>query len=111
MGDFWQTDFTDVVRGNFHDYQWFIDELEERDPRCLSRLMPIRISFHMLPNETDVIYKQNSRQMVDEIHEEETFCMVVNRRGLKGAFSATEIADKAGRYICKLLERYVPSRT
>jgi tRNA(Ser,Leu) C12 N-acetylase TAN1 len=51
-----------------------------------------------------VILKQKARQLVDEIREGETFCMVVNRRGLKRAFSATEIADEAGRNVCRLLE-------
>jgi adenylyl- and sulfurtransferase ThiI len=70
------------------------------------------ISFHTLPNKTDVILKQKAKQLVDEIREGETFCMVVNRRGLKRAFLATEIADEVGRYTCSLLEdKYVPSRT
>jgi hypothetical protein len=33
LEDFWQIDFTDVVRGNVDDLQWFIDKLKERDPR------------------------------------------------------------------------------
>ena len=59
----------------------------------------------MLPNETAVIFKQKAGQLADEIGEGETFCIVVNRRGLKGAFSATEIADEVGRYVCSLLEK------
>jgi len=110
LGDFWETDFTDVVRGNIDDLEWFIEELEERDPQCLSRLMPIRMSFHMLPNETDEIFKQKARQLVNEIGQGESFCIIINRRGLKGAFSATEIANEVGRYICTLLEEKYGAR-
>lgn len=104
LGDFWETDFTDVVRGNVEDFEWFLDQLEERTPQYLSRLVPIRTSFHMLPSETAEIFKQKARQLVDEIREGETFCIRISRRGLKGTFSATQIADKVGKYVCRLLE-------
>jgi hypothetical protein len=32
LGDFWETDFPDVVRGTVDELEWFIEELEERTP-------------------------------------------------------------------------------
>ena len=110
LGDFWETDFTDVVRGNVDNFEWFLDEVEERDPRCLSRLLPIKSSFHMLPYETDEIFKQKAKQLVDEIRKGETFCVIINRRGLKGSFSATETAVEVGRYVVTLLEEKFGSK-
>lgn len=104
LGIFWETDFTDVVRGDVDDFEWFLDELEKRSPRCLSRLVPVRSAFHLLPSDTDEIFKQKARQLADEIREGETFCIRINRRGLKGTFSTEEIASKVGNYVCKLLE-------
>jgi tRNA(Ser,Leu) C12 N-acetylase TAN1 len=104
LGDFWETVFPDVVRGTVDDFECFLDQLEERAPHCLSRLVPISSSFHMLSRETDEIFKQKIRRLADEICEGETFCIRINRRGLKGAFSPTETAEKVGRYVCTLLE-------
>ena len=110
LGDFWETDFPDVVRGTVDNLDWFLDELEERTPHCLSRLLPISSSFHMLPRETDDIFKQKASQLIDEIREGETFCIRINRRGLKGMFSPTKTADKVGRHICRLLEEKYGAR-
>jgi tRNA(Ser,Leu) C12 N-acetylase TAN1 len=104
LGIFWQTDFADVVRGEVDDLEWFLDNLEERSPYYLSRLMPVKSSFRLPSFDTDEIFKEIARQLAEGIHEGETFCIRINRRGLKGVFSAQETASKVGEFVCGLLE-------
>lgn len=104
LGIFWETDFADVIRGYIDDFKRFLDELEKRTPFCLSRLAPIKCSFCLSQGHVFEAFKRDARVLAQEIGEGETFCIKVNRRGLRGLFSSREVARTVGSYICKLLE-------
>lgn len=84
LGIFWETGFADVVRGQVDDFDWFLEEVEKRKPYCLSMLVPVRSSFHFSPDDGSEEFMEKARQLAEEILEGETFCIRVNRRGLKG---------------------------
>jgi tRNA(Ser,Leu) C12 N-acetylase TAN1 len=107
LGIFWETEFADVVRGQIDDYKRFVESLNERGPFCLSRLAPIKCSFCLTSNNVVEDLKGDAYTLAQEIGEGETFCVKVNRRGLRGAYSSREVAAKIGTYVSNLLkEKY-----
>lgn len=110
LGIFWETDFADVVRGQIDDFQRFIDELDERAPFCLSRLVPVKCSFSLSPHHVVEDFRRDARALAQEIKEGETFCIKVNRRGLRGLFSSRELATKIGTFVSELVEEKYGAR-
>jgi len=104
LGLFWQTGFEDVVMGQVEDLHRFLDELEKREPESLSRLTPIRISFGFSPENVAEEFKKVATQFIDEINKNETFCVKITRRGLKGKFLAQDAAKDVGTHVHDLLE-------
>lgn len=107
LGNFWETDFKDVVRGTVDNPQRFLEELKSRVPSSLSRFTPIRLSFQFSPDSNDVAKKflEAVKPLADEIKKGETFCVKVYRRGLKGKFSPQEVAREVGAYIDQQLQK------
>jgi tRNA(Ser,Leu) C12 N-acetylase TAN1 len=108
LGNFWETDFKDVVRGHVENPGHFFDELKSRVPSTLSRFTPIRLSFQLSADGSDAEakFKEVLNQLADEIEKGETFCVKVYRRGLKGAFSPQELAKELG----SLLDRWLQEK-
>jgi len=105
LGNFWETDFKDVIRGHVDNFQRFLGELKSRVPSSLSRFTPVRMSFQLSPDGTEVSkFMEKVKPLVDEIRKGETFCVKVYRRGLKGAFSPQEVAREVGAYIDQQLQ-------
>jgi len=105
LGNFWETDFKDVVRGHVDNPQRFLDELKSRVPSSLSRFTPIRFSFQLSSESSEVTkFIEAVKPLAEEIKKGETFCVKVYRRGLKGAFSPQEVARAVGAYIDQQLQ-------
>jgi tRNA(Ser,Leu) C12 N-acetylase TAN1 len=82
----------------------FMRELEERNVFTLSRVVPIEKSFVFSPKMVVKEFCEAVRPLLDEIEKGETFCVVVERRGLKGFFSSQEVAKEVGTFISEVLE-------
>jgi tRNA(Ser,Leu) C12 N-acetylase TAN1 len=106
LGNFWETDFKDVVRGHVDNLQRFLDELKSRVPSSLSRFTPIRFSFQLSSESGEVTEKfiEAVKPLIDEIKKGETFCVKVYRRGLKGTYSPQEVARNVGAHIDQQLQ-------
>ncbi|WXG44499.1 MAG: THUMP domain-containing protein [Promethearchaeati archaeon SRVP18_Atabeyarchaeia-1] len=105
LGIFWETDFKDVIRGDISDLERFLVELGKRSPCCLSRFIPVERSFHLLEGEVVQLFKKDAAVLAEEIEEGESFCVKVNRRGLRGLFSSRDVARQVGSYVCKLIRK------
>jgi len=104
LGDFYQTDFRDVVRGRVGSLEAFLQELEKRNIFTLSRVVPIEKSFIFSPSRVAEEFCDSVKSLLDKIRKGESFSVTVERRGLKEAFSSQEVAKDVGTFISKVLE-------
>lgn len=104
LGDFYQTGFRDVIKGRVEDFEGFLVELEERSVFSLSRVVLIERSFTFSPEGVVEELCDAVRPLVERIERGESFCVIVERRGLKGAFSSQQVAREVGTFISKVLE-------
>jgi len=104
LGDFNQTGFKDVIRGNVEDLEAFLEELEKRRLFTLSRVVPIEKSFIFSPERVVEEFCEAVESLLEKIRKGESFGIAVERRGLKEAFSSQEVAKEVGTFISKALE-------
>jgi tRNA(Ser,Leu) C12 N-acetylase TAN1 len=104
LGDFYQTGFRDVVRGKVENFEAFMRGIEKRRILALSRVVPIEKSFHFSPSTVVKEFCKAVKPFLEKIKKGEPFCVIVERRGLKGAFSSQEVAREVGTFISKALE-------
>ena len=104
LGDFYQTSFRDVIRGNVENLEAFLCELEKRSIFALSRILPIEKSFTFSARNVAEEFCEAVKPLLEKIQKGESFCVRVERRGLKGAFSSQEVAKEVGTFISKALE-------
>jgi len=104
LGDFYQTGFRDVVRGRVENLEAFLQELEKRNILPLSRVVPIEKSFKFSPDIVVDELCEAVKPFLEKIKKGESFCVVVERRGLKGIFSSQKVAKDVGTFISKVLE-------
>ncbi|MDH5754186.1 MAG: THUMP domain-containing protein [Candidatus Bathyarchaeota archaeon] len=104
LGDFYQTGFKDVVRGRVENLEAFLQELEKGNIFTLSRVVPIEKSFIFSHERVVEEFCEVVRLLLEKIQKGESFSVIVERRGLKGAFSSQEVAREVGTFISKVLE-------
>jgi len=104
FGDFYQTGFRDVIRGEVENPEAFLKDLEKRDVFALARIAPTETSFIFSPASVVEEFCEAVKPLLNEIRKGESFCVKVERRGLTGAFSSQEIAKEIGTFISKTLE-------
>jgi len=104
LGDFYQTGFRDVVRGRVENLEAFLQELEKRNIFTLSKVVPIEKSFIFSPKRVVEKFCEAMKPLLEKIRKGESFSVIVERRGLKGAFSSQEVAQEVGTFISKVLE-------
>ncbi len=104
LGDFYQTDFRDVIRGRVENLEVFLQELEKRNIFTLSRVVPIEKSFIFSPRRVVAEFCEFVKPLIEKIRKGESFSVIVERRGLKGTFSSQEVAKEVGTFISKVLE-------
>jgi len=104
LGSFYQTSFRDVIRGNVENLEAFLQEIEKRSIFTLSKVAPIERSFIFSANTVVEELCGAVKPLLEKIWKGESFCVIVERRGLKGAFSSQEVAKEVGTYISKALE-------
>ncbi len=104
LGDFYRTEFRDVIRGRVENIEAFLQELEKRNIFTLSRAFPIEKSFTFSPRMVIEEFCEAVKPLLEKIRKGESFSVIVERRGLKGAFSSQEVAKQVGTFISKALE-------
>lgn len=104
LGDFYRTEFRDVVRGRVENLEVFLQELEKRNIFTLSRVVPIEKSFIFSPRRVVEQIYEAVRPLLKKIRKGESFSVIVERRGLKGAFFSQEVTKEVGTFISKALE-------
>lgn len=104
LGRFWRTSFRDVIRGQVGDFDGFLRELEKRNVSCLSRAFPVEKSLEFSPDSVVEEFIEAVRLFIERIGKDESFCVRVERRGLKGAFSSQEVARDVGTFISTALK-------
>lgn len=105
LGDFQKTSFKDVVRGRVENFEAFLRELEKRKLSTLSRVVPIEKSFTFSLRKVTEEFCGAVKPLLKKIRKGESFCVRVERRGLKGTFSSQEAAKKVGTFISESLEK------
>lgn len=103
LGRFRRTGFRDVIKGNVDDLEGFLRELERRNVLSLSRVIPIERHFTFSPDNVVKEFCDAAKPLIGRIGKGESFCIVVERRGLKGFFSSHEVAKEVGTFIFKTL--------
>ncbi|MGQ9725743.1 MAG: THUMP domain-containing protein [Candidatus Bathycorpusculaceae bacterium] len=104
FGKFHRTGFRDVIRGEVEDIEVFLQKLEKKSLFALSRVVPIEKSFTFSPEKIVEEFCEALRPLLNKIRKDESFCVIVKRRGIKGAFSSQEVAKNVGTFISKVLE-------
>jgi len=104
LGCFQNTDFKDVIRGDVENLEIFLQELEKRSILSLSRVVPIDKSFQFSPRMVVEEFSEAMRPLLERIRKGESFCVKVERRGLKGLFSSQQVAREVGTFISAVLE-------
>ncbi len=105
FGDFYRTDFRDVIRGRVEDLEAFLQELEKRNIFALSRVVPIEKSFILSPRSIVMQICETIKPLLEKIRKGESFSVTLERRGLKEAFSSQEAAKEVGTFVSKVLEK------
>lgn len=105
LGDFSRTNFRDVIRGEVEDLEDFLRELERRNIFSLSRVVPIERSFQFSPDKVVEEFINVVEPFVERIKKGESFCVKVERRGLKGSFSSMQVAKEVGTFTSKTLKK------
>ncbi|MFQ6086243.1 MAG: THUMP domain-containing protein [Candidatus Bathyarchaeia archaeon] len=104
LGDFRSTEFKDVIRGRVEDLEGFLRGLDKRTIPSLSRVTPIERSFRFSPERVVEEFVEAVEPLVERIRKGETFCVRVERRGLKGVFSSQLVAREVGTFISNALK-------
>jgi len=104
LGDFYKTSFRDVIRGKVENLEAFLQELDKRSILTLSKVVPIEKSFIFSPANIVEEFCEAVKPLLKKIRKDESFSVIVERRGLKGVFSSKEIAKEVGTFISKALE-------
>lgn len=104
LGDFYRTEFRDVIRGRVEDLEAFLQELEKRDIFTLSRVVPIEKPFTFSPRRVVEQICEAVKPLLEKIRKSESFSVTVERRGLKGAFSSQKVAKEVGTFVSEVLE-------
>ncbi len=104
LGSFQGTAFKDVLMGEVDDLNRFLEETDKRALFSLSRIAPIEKSFRFSPKNAVEVFKAEVKPFVDRIGRGETFCVKVNRRGMKGIISSQQMAKEVGSFIWTLLK-------
>ena len=104
LGDFHRTGFKDVIRGEVEDLEAFLREIEKRNVFSVSRVVPIENSFQFSPNRVVVEFRDAVKPFVERVMKGESFCVKVERRGLKGSFSSQQVAKEIGTFVFTFLK-------
>ncbi len=104
LGDFYRTEFRDVIRGKVENLEAFLQEVKKRNIFALSRVVPIEKSLIFSPKRVAEEFCEAVKPLLKKIRKGESFCVIIERRGLKGAFSSQEVAKDVGTFISKALE-------
>ncbi len=109
LGEFKATDFRNIIRGKVEDLESFLTKVEERilPPTFLPirRVIPIEEWFYFSPNRFLEIAKAKIGRYLDRIGEEESFCVRLERRGMKGQLSSKDLEVEIGGYAVDMLRR------
>lgn len=107
LGIFEETGFRGIIKGEVEDLGKFLMELEERIKTSflpVSRVVPIEEWFYFSPENFLNIVKERLKKFLEKIEANETFCIRVERRGMKGIFSSKDLEREIGTYVCSLLK-------
>lgn len=107
LGVFEETGFRGIIKGEVESLEKFLKELEERIKMSflpVSRVIPIEEWFYFSPENFLEIVKERIKKYLERISVNETFCIRVERRGMKGIFSSKDLEREIGSYVYTLLK-------
>ena len=100
IGNFEATGFRGIIKSEVEDLEEFLKEVEVRiqAPTFLpiKRVVPIEEWFHFSPERFSDIVRERIRKYVERIEANESFCVRVERRGMKGIFSSKDLERRLG---------------
>jgi tRNA(Ser,Leu) C12 N-acetylase TAN1 len=105
LGRFESSGFRDVLKGQVKDRGRFLTMLYRRPFIPVSRIIPIEESFSFHPEELAENLKARIGRYAERIGADESFCIKVERRGLKGLISTMELERELGEYLRQMLRR------
>jgi len=107
LGVFEETGFRGVIKGEVEDLESFLKELETRIRTSflpVSRVVPIQEWFYFSPDKFLDIAKERVAKHLDRVKAGETFCVRVERRGMKGVFSSKDLEREIGSHVYSMLK-------
>jgi len=105
LGDFEKTCFRDVIRGEVQDLEIFLEEIDKRNVFSLSRIVPVERSFQFFPDKVIEEFEEAVKPFIERIERGESFCVKIERRGLRESFSSQETARKIGTFVFEALKK------
>ncbi|MCX8189361.1 MAG: THUMP domain-containing protein [Nitrososphaeria archaeon] len=107
LGIFEETGFRGIIKGEVESLEHFLKCLEEKIKTSflpVSRVVPIEEWFYFSPENFLDIVKKRIKKYLEQIGSNETFCIRVERRGMKGIFSSKDLEREIGSYVYSLLK-------
>jgi tRNA(Ser,Leu) C12 N-acetylase TAN1 len=104
LGEFERTGFRNTLVGSVQSVEQFLEELKKRHCPSLSRVAPIASWFKSEVAEVEERLKEAVLPFVEKIAEGESFCVRVERRGMKGLVQTKQLEIELGSYISAQLE-------
>ncbi len=104
LGKFERSGFRNTLVGSVESVDEFLEELKRYPSPSLSRVAPIERWFESSPSELKEKLKDAIRPLLSRIAQGESFCVRVERRGLKGILSSKELEVEIGSYIWEFLK-------
>jgi len=105
LGSFRRTNFRGVIRGEVEGLDVFLGELEKRNILSLSRVVPVERSIRFSPERVVEEFSDAVKPLIERIEKGESFCVKVERRGLRGSISSQKIAEELGAFIFATLKK------
>lgn len=107
LGIFEETGFRGIIKGEVENLENFLGDLEKRVKTSflpVSRVIPIEEWFYFSPENFLDIVKERIKKYLEKIGSNETFCVRVERRGMKGIFSSKDLEREIGSHVYSLLK-------
>jgi tRNA(Ser,Leu) C12 N-acetylase TAN1 len=103
-GKFESSGFRDVLIGEVDDVEKLLASLSEKPFIPVTRAIPMDQMTRFAPDKFIDMLKERVKRYVTEIGPEETFCVRMERRGMKGIISSRDVEKEVGSYLWTLLK-------
>ncbi len=104
LGEFRTTEFRSLLLGEVECVRDFLEQVSEKEPFSLSRVIPVQENLHLKPSELVDIFKERIGSYEAKIDRDDTFAVRFERRGFKDQVSSQSVEHEVGGYLYDLLE-------